>query len=449
MRLSGVKHRPLNDFAGSRSMWNPVSQIAILNHFSLALFFGEIMTTTDMIFNHQCWTAFLEHKISGGHLSPTEEERLRQFVDSREYLPLAKAFSEGTPFPLPELKTLNKRNSLKKRTVFMFPEKENIFLKFLTYTLLQYDSVFSDNLCSFRKNISVKTAMKKLAVQKDVPAKYSYRTDIHDYFASVDITLLLPKLKDLLKEDVPLYSFIVSLLTNPYAIQNGEKTVVKKGIMAGMPLSSFLANLYLAEMDAYFSTQQLCYVRYSDDIILLTDTEKELHARKAEVLQWLQDYHLTVNTRKEQISFPGETWEFLGFSYCNKTIDISHVAMEKLMSKMKRKARALLRWKEKNNTSDEMAVRAFIRTFHRKLFDNPINSEITWARWYFPIINTDRSLHRLDLYMQDCIRYIASGNYSKSRYAFRYDDMKRLGYVSLVNQFYAFKQKSNNKQVLI
>lgn len=284
--------------------------------------------------------------------------------------------------------------------------------------------------------------MKKLAFQKDIHEKYSYRTDISDYFASVDISLLLPMLQDLLADDKTLYSFLSAILRNPYALQNGEKVEVKKGIMAGMPVSSFLANLYLSGMDAHFSNCDICYIRYSDDIILFANTMEELNSRKAEVLNWLNQYHLTVNPGKEQISLPGKTWEFLGFSYCNKTVDISRITTEKLKGKMKRKARALLRWKEKNNASNERAVRAFIRTFHRKLFDNPINSEITWARWYFPVINTDRTLHQLDLYMQDCIRYIASGSYSKSRYNFRYEDMKHLGYTSLVNRFYAFKQKS-------
>ena len=52
------------------------------------------------------------------------------------------------------------------------------------------------------------------------------------------------------------------------------------------------------------------------------------------------------------------------------------------------------------------------------------------------MINTDRSLKVLDAYMQDCIRYIVTESRTKSRYNFRYEQMKDLGYRSLVHEWY-------------
>ena len=199
----------------------------------------------------------------------------------------------------------------------------------------------------------------------------------------------------------------------------------------GAPFSSFLANLYLVDMDRFFDDNKIIYIRYSDDIIVFADTFEKLCEYKDYIQSSLKEYGLSVNTQKEKITAPHEEWEFLGFSFKDGTVDVSKTAVNKMKGKMKRKARALLRWKKRNGVENERAVRAYIRTFNKKLFDNPVNSEITWTRWYFPIINTDKSLRILDTYMQDSIRFIANGNYSKSRFNLRYSDMKALGYISL------------------
>ena len=79
--------------------------------------------------------------------------------------------------------------------------------------------------------------------------------------------------------------------------------------------------------------------------------------------------------------------------------------------------------------------------FNRKLFENPADNELTWARWFFPVLTTDESLRQIDAYAQDCLRYLLSGKRTKARYNVRYADLKRLGYRSLVHEYYAFREK--------
>ena len=83
-----------------------------------------------------------------------------------------------------------------------------------------------------------------------------------------------------------------------------------------------------------------------------------------------------------------------------------------------------------------MAARAFIMHFNKKLYTSEDKSEINWPLWYFPLVTTDRSLRIIDHYMQDCIRYVATGSRTKSRFDFRYEQMKELGFMSLVNEFH-------------
>lgn len=391
-----------------------------------------------MLLSRDEWLAFLEYKKSGGHLSKTREKELTEFIDNEGYLAAACRLTVGGSFSAPEAVRINKSFSGKKRTVFVFPDDENYIQKFIAYKLLDYDGIFAGNLYSFRRNMGVKKAVSDLMFAGDISSCHSFRLDISDYFNSVDPDLLLPRLEQVLSGDRPLFELLRSALLDPDAIADGKRIQIKKGILAGSPVSGFLANLFLDGLDRHFESEGAHYARYSDDIIVFAPTEEKLAEYSSYILDFLEKMKLTVNGNKIGTSAPGEEWEFLGFSFRNGVIDISSSSVRKLKAKMRRKARALVRWKNKKNAEPERAAAAFIKHFNRKFFSNPVNNEITWARWYFPIINTSESLKEIDAYMQQCIRFIATEKHNKSSYNFTYEQMKKLGYVTLVNSFYSY-----------
>ena len=118
------------------------------------------------------------------------------------------------------------------------------------------------------------------------------------------------------------------------------------------------------------------------------------------------------------------------------------MSITKLKKKMWRKSRALLRWKNRKQIDNIYAAKAFVKTFNRKLYDNQVNSELTWSRWFFPMINTSTSLLILDHYMQDCVRYIATESRTNKRFRFNYDMIKELGYRPLEHEYYNWKSLS-------
>ena len=265
---------------------------------------------------------------------------------------------------------------------------------------------------------------------------WSYKVDISNYFNSVPIGRIRPLLRTALADEPEIARFLESLLVNPLVEDDGMLIAEEKGIMAGTPVSTFLANLYLAHMDHWFSSAGVCYARYSDDMIVFASTEEELARYIEKIREFLSEAGLTVNSGKEERTAPGEMWTFLGICYQDGVIDVAPVSVEKLKGKMRRKARALVRWQTRKEVDGVQAAKAFIRVFNRKLFENTAEHELTWVRWYFPLINTSASLKIIDAYSQQCIRFLATGKHTKSAYNFRYADMKALGYRSLVNRYY-------------
>lgn len=385
----------------------------------------------------EVWQDFFEYKVSAGHMSRKDEKALSSFMEARGYLPVVEKIRRGEGFDPPRKIAISKMHSEKKRIVYSYQEDENLVLKLLTFLLQRkYDHLFADNLYSFRRGKGVRDAVKRLTGTRNIRQMWSYKVDISNYFNSIPVERLLPLLRETLAEEPEICRFIESLLTDPLVNDQGSVIAEEKGIMAGTPISTFLANLYLAHMDHYFANTKSLYARYSDDIIVFADTREALEEKIGIIHGFLSEAGLTINPRKEERTAPLEMWVFLGICYRDGIVDVAPASVEKLKAKMHRKSRALVRWRAKKGATGVQAAKAFVRAFNRKLYDNPMDHELTWVRWYFPLINTTQSLKVIDAYCQSCIRYVATGKRTKAAYNFRYEDIKALGYRSLVNHYY-------------
>jgi retron-type reverse transcriptase len=394
------------------------------------------MSLLSKLSQRECWESFYKYKsslIGGSQLI----KELRSFIDSEKYIPVCQKIMNGEAFPLPRKSVISKLDTQKKRVVYTYPDAENMVLKLLTYLLLRkYDGLFSTGLYSFRPNKTAKDAVRQLTRTQHIREMYSYKADISNYFNSVPIERLLPMLKEVLSDDEELYAFLSRLLTEPRVIDGNKVIIEEKGIMAGTPLSAFYADLYLMELDRFFAERNIPYGRYSDDVILFAETEEKCREYADFLRSFITERGLDINPKKESFCTPDEGWTFLGFSYKSGVIDIAPASVEKMKNKMRRKTRALQRWRQRNELSGEKAALAFIRIFNSKLFECSENSDLTWNKWFFSVINTDTSLRIIDNYAQDCVRYLVSGKRTKSRFNVRYEDIRSLGLRSLVHEYY-------------
>lgn len=375
-------------------------------------------------------------------MRPNELKELSEFISERRYSEIVEAIISGKTFSLPTKHLVNKVSSQKKRTVYTYSKEESYVLKVLAQLLYKYDDAFPKNLYSFRKNFGVRRALFDLTSRKDISEMYSYKIDVHNYFNSVDIEGCLSELGEIITDDPILLGFISQLLREDRVVYEDNIISESHGIMAGVPIASFLANVYLRKLDMYFEENDILYARYSDDIIVFASDSKELNKHINTIKSFLAEYKLGVNPEKEVFTNPGEPWIFLGFQYHKGQMDIAPISLEKVKAKLRRKSKALLRWKRKKGLDNIYAVKAFIKFINRYFYFNNRSDEMTWSRWYFPIITTDESLKIIDQYALELIRFIYSEKHNKSNYNFRYSEIKQLGYKPLVSAFYS--QRNND-----
>lgn len=383
---------------------------------------------------------FLAYKLSRGDLIKKDRDDLQRFIETKKYEDFIDKIEKDINLSIPKVLEINKNGIKKKRVVFSFGREENYFLKMIAFCLKDYDHLFCDNLYSFRNDTGVKKAIGRIISSIDISNTYTYKVDIHDYFNSINANSILNIFKEKLPKERWLYVFFENMLLNPYAQKDDNRISIKKGVMAGTPTAGFLANLYLSEMDGYFMNDDAMYARYSDDIIVFSTSKEKINKYESEIKQFFREKELEVNPLKEIRTIPGERVEFLGFAMSPKEINVSDMSITKIKAKIKRKTRALYRWKIRKNAGDERTAKALIRFLNNKFYNNNIHGEITWCRWYFPLVTTDGKLKILDDYSVNCIRYLYTGKNNKKKYNLRYKTIKDMGFRSLVNSFWKYKK---------
>lgn len=174
----------------------------------------------------------------------------------------------------------------------------------------------------FVKNYGVKDAITR-AIQLRDSAPYVYKTDISAFFDTIDRSVL----KDLVRKKIrlpSLYPLIEGAIDmeiftedrNTY--QKITKAGIQKGhgVRQGMPLSPFFANLYLNDFDNLIQKKGYKAVRYADDVVFFTHTEKDCIQLDSFVRNELDKIGLRIprinENTKTKVYSPDQIVEFLG-----------------------------------------------------------------------------------------------------------------------------------------
>ena len=387
----------------------------------------------------EAWEEFLAYRLLKGRFTWHDFKDADSFVEQEKYLHLGQKIVAGEGLGIPTKKIVNKMGTGKKRVVYSFAPEEMMMLKLIAFKLYDYDDRFAPNCYAFRRGVKAHDAVFHITRAIRGQRMWAYKLDIHDYFNSISIDILLPILEEMMSDDPMLFRFFEKLLTDNRVVYNGETILENHGVMAGTPTAPFLADVYLKDVDWHFDEAGVIYARYSDDIIMLAPDLETLEIYKSKMADFLIQYRLEVNPDKEKIYSPDEAFEFLGFKCHARDIDISEATKKKMKGKIKRSAKSLMRWSQKNHIEPEKAMKGLINHFNRKFYESGDTETLTWSRWFFPVINKTDGLKEIDHYLQQNIRFLSTNKHTKANYRITYAKLKQLGYRSLVNEYYRFK----------
>jgi len=394
--------------------------------------------------NKTFWQEVLASYQQKYFLNKAKKLFLEKFFFADKYLVIAEQILNlSYEVSLPTKLKINKINGTKK-IVYSLNFQDEFLFKVINKILQQNYNYLISPLCySFQKNKTAKTAFNQILKDKNLKQKFCLRLDIKNFFNSININDFFNSLPPVILNDLPLLKLLQGLYLSNKVVDEGKIIFEEgKGLMAGTPLAPFFSNIYLKSLDDFFLNNQVNYARYSDDIILF-DYEKNILKWKNYILAYLLKKKLQINAEKTKIIEPAQPWEYLGIQYYNGSLDLSRVAFYKLKAKIRRLTKKYYRWKIKKQISDEKLFFYFIKKLNKKFYGNlqKENNKFCWAKWFFPLLTTSATLKKVDAFVQEKIRFLATGKYSKKNYKkIPYPKMQQLGYLPLTKSFYEFKK---------
>lgn len=177
------------------------------------------------------------------------------------------------------------------------------------------------------------------------------KIDVLHYYESIDQHLLIEQI----------YQHIENKILRRYLYQVVHRTVeyggnyreIRKGISRGCPLSPLLGALYLKALDDSFKDKEgVYYVRYMDDILIMTKTR--WHNRKAikQLNQYFEKLKIKQHPDKTFIGRIEKGFDFLGYHFSRKTLRLADITVSKHVERLRR---LYEQQKKKKATSDEIA----------------------------------------------------------------------------------------------
>lgn len=154
--------------------------------------------------------------------------------------------------------------------------------------------------------------------------KYCLKMDIHHFYASINTDILKLKLQHRFKD--PQVLRLLGAIIDSYS----------PGLPLGLYTSQWLANFYLEDFDHQVKNdwQIPHYVRYMDDLVMLSGNKKKLHRARDQMDAYLKAEGLVIKPNWQLFRVGSRPIDFLGYRFYR-----DHVTLRrKLALRIRRKA---------------------------------------------------------------------------------------------------------------
>jgi len=203
----------------------------------------------------------------------------------------------------------------------------------------KWDGTFSAHSHGFRPGHRQHDAI--LEAQQYIAEGYTWVVDLdlEKFFDSVNHDRLMSQLAKRIG-DKRLLKLIRSFLESG-AMSGGVVSPTEQGTPQGGPLSPFLSNIVLDELDRELESRGHRFVRYADDCNIYVKTERAGHRVMDSVSRFItRKLKLKVNTAKSAVARPEER-KFLGFTF--RTVDdkLTRLISDRSIERVRRRVRML------------------------------------------------------------------------------------------------------------
>lgn len=264
--------------------------------------------------------------------------------DSEHWIPIIRKWAENFKSAKHVPKEIYDGISRKKRIILVPTDKEQVIHHMLmnVFKPIAMQGLYEHAYGSIENR---GPDLCKHYIERDIrnnrEIKYFLKMDIKKYYNSIDVNILIAKLKRIIKDEK-----YMAVLEEVIRVQ-------PVGLPLGFYTSQMLAQFYLKDLDRYIkeSLHAHYYYRYVDDMVIHCNNKRRLHKIRKSIQEYLQtELNLKMKENFQVFRFDyigkdqahhGRDLDFLGYRfYCSKT-----TLRKKIMLKATRKAKRI---KKKN-----------------------------------------------------------------------------------------------------
>ena len=238
------------------------------------------------------------------------------------------------PEPLQHIQK-DKQGKNEKRALGLPSIKDKIVQTSLSFLFVEfYDSGFSNCSYAYRPG---KGTIKAISRVRDFLTRkncWVSPIDIDNFFDTINHQKCL----DIISEKVadPGIIRIVKLYLSSGILKYNRWEDTYDGIPQGGVLSPILSNLYLNEFDLFLHGRKVNFVRYADDIVILSQTRDHLLKEVNQAGNFLKEkLFLRLNTSDEPVINVSRGFSFLGIFFHHGSIKIDYKRVDAKIDKMK------------------------------------------------------------------------------------------------------------------
>lgn len=223
-----------------------------------------------------------------------------------------------------------------------------------------------------------------------------FKADLTKYFDSVPIRFI-DNIFDEMEKKVG-KSKIIDVVRKYYHADlcfdiDGNLIEHYQSLKQGCAVASFLADAVLYKVDLILSSLPGYYVRYSDDLLVISDNWEQSFMT---LRSMLRDMELTLNPKKVEELYTDKWFKFLGFNLKGSMITLSKSRVKSFQREVE--GRTI----KQRNISPKKALNSVNNYLYRG------NGKYSWSTSVLPIINVEKDIETLNQYVMDALRACAT-----------------------------------------
>ena len=346
-------------------------------------------------FEKERWEQALELGVGKG----IDKGELRKLTSPQVRLAMYNAIKNDNYEIAPPHQAQIPKDNGEFRIVYVNENVDRIFLSIVNNLFFELFPEFVHKSCkSYQSGIGCGKIVQEVSkwVVNTKRREVGFKADLTKYFDTVPLKYI-DEVFDRMEDKVG-KSKIIDIVRKYYHTDlcfdiNGDLIEHYQSLKQGCAVASFLADAVLYGIDFTMSSMQGYYVRYSDDLLMITDDPDFAYLT---LHRMLYNMGLTLNPKKVETIYKDRWVKFLGFYIKGNQITLHKGRVKSFQKEIE--SRTI---KQKN-----ISMTRAINSVNNYLYKG--DGRYSWATSVLPIINVEKDIETLNAFVMDAIRACAT-----------------------------------------